>query len=218
MTDKHGWTPFHLPASQGHEEVVRVILGHMETEGVSAGSVDPNLRDDHLGETPLHLAALEGHDRTVKLLLQNGAEANLKRNDGNTPLHLAAYRRRARTVKVLLELGNADRTAKNSKNETAFSFAFKRRGAATVQQFLKRPSRIELEEIKDCDDKVMLWAARQKETHELVRLLLKERKIKLQNSIEAELDKLVNRGNWTALHWAVYHGENAVVWWLLRSS
>ena len=42
------------------------------------------------GETPLHKAAKNGHVDMVKLLISNGANKNIKNNDGKTAKDIAA--------------------------------------------------------------------------------------------------------------------------------
>lgn len=87
----------------------------------------------------------------------------------------------------------------------------------TVQPFLKGLDVSELEKIKDDDDNIMTWEARQKETHELVRLLLKREEKTLKKNIEAKLSKHTDRENWLAPDWAVNRGKYVVVWWILQS-
>ena len=49
---------------------------------------------DKVGNTPLHLAAYRGYVRMAELLIQNGAKANVKNNEGDTPLHTCISGRR----------------------------------------------------------------------------------------------------------------------------
>lgn len=45
---------------------------------------------DNNGATALFVAAASGHSKIVQLLIKNGADVNLKNNEGLTPLHAAS--------------------------------------------------------------------------------------------------------------------------------
>src|SRR6185369_8795136 len=61
--DEQGRTALHLAAMDGHEEMVRELIGKQ--------SADVNARDSN-GATPLHLAASHGHKQVVATLLAGG--------------------------------------------------------------------------------------------------------------------------------------------------
>jgi ankyrin repeat protein len=77
--NKKGWTPLHYAATNGHDDVVKVLLDH--SAYIDAGS--PN------GTTPLMMAARGGHLSTVKLLLDEGADLNVKNQLGLTAVDFA---------------------------------------------------------------------------------------------------------------------------------
>ena len=54
----------------------------------------------------------------VELLLENGAEPNMKDDDGSTPLHAACIRGNLEVVRLLLAHG-AEVGMRNKKNESA---------------------------------------------------------------------------------------------------
>lgn len=59
----------------------------------------------------------------MKLLIENGAEINIKDNDGNTPLHYAAKRGFMGIIRLLVENG-ADINAKNNDGQTPNDISF----------------------------------------------------------------------------------------------
>jgi ankyrin repeat protein len=71
-------TPLHDAASQGHAEVVNLLLEHWP-EGAR--------QKDNGGNTPLHTAAAHGHTAVVKLLVECWTEGKVEVNErGLTPL------------------------------------------------------------------------------------------------------------------------------------
>lgn len=72
-------TPMDLAASNGHENVVKVLI----EAGAEVNPVEKQR------STPLHLATREGHLGLVKFLLQNRADASKCDNSGLNSLDLA---------------------------------------------------------------------------------------------------------------------------------
>ena len=70
--NKPGWAPLHYAATNGHLEVMALLLEHHAF--IDAQS--PN------GTTPLMMAAMYGSPQAVKLLLDAGADVNLKNQLG----------------------------------------------------------------------------------------------------------------------------------------
>ncbi len=77
--NKPGWTPLHYAATNGHLEVINLLLEHHAY--IDAAS--PN------GSTPLMMAALYGTPATVKLLLEAGADPMLKNEQGLSAIDFA---------------------------------------------------------------------------------------------------------------------------------
>jgi len=70
--NKAGWTPLHYAATGGHLRVVAFLIGaHADVNAES-----PN------GTTPLMMAAMYANSDTVKLLLESGAEAYPRNDQG----------------------------------------------------------------------------------------------------------------------------------------
>ena len=91
-----GATPLASAASNGHTEVVRVLL-KARAEVNKAGNTD--------GETPLHLAADRGHTEVMLLLLAAGADVNQASYLEQTPLYTAAWWGHMDVVQILLKAG-----------------------------------------------------------------------------------------------------------------
>jgi len=89
-----GCTPLSWAAYNGHEEVVKILLGREE--------VNPD-KPDNSGKTPLSYAAQSGHEGVVKILLEREEVNPDKLNySGETPLSYAARNGHEGVVKILL--------------------------------------------------------------------------------------------------------------------
>lgn len=77
--NKPGWTPLHYAATNGHLDVMRLLLdSHAYIDAAS-----PN------GSTPLMMAAMYGTTDAVKLLLEAGADPTLKNALGLSAIDFA---------------------------------------------------------------------------------------------------------------------------------
>ncbi|QBC32019.1 ankyrin repeat domain-containing protein [Pandoraea sp. XY-2] len=77
--NKKGWAPLHYAATNGHDDIVQILLD--ASAYVDAES--PN------GTTPLMMAARGGHITTCKVLLDGGADVRLKNQIGMTAIDFA---------------------------------------------------------------------------------------------------------------------------------
>ncbi len=77
--NKPGWTALHYAATNGHLQIMDLLLEHHAFIDAQA----PN------GNTPLMMAAYFGTPEAVKLLIQAGADLNLRNQNGMTALDLA---------------------------------------------------------------------------------------------------------------------------------
>jgi ankyrin repeat protein len=82
-------------ALRGHLGVVKMLLPHMEGQGLDEA-------DDEEGRTALYWAAERGHEEVVGFLLSQGAAPGVPDEAGKTPCMRAAARGDVNVVKVLV--------------------------------------------------------------------------------------------------------------------
>lgn len=102
--NKKGWAPLHYAATNGHDDIVQILLD--ASAYVDAES--PN------GTTPLMMAARGGHITTCKVLLDGGADVRLKNQLGMTAVDFAVQSNQkeiADGLRKRLEQVNASRPA-----------------------------------------------------------------------------------------------------------
>ncbi len=89
--NKTGWTALHYAASNGHVDVIKMLLeNHAYIDAES-----PN------GSTPLMMASMYGNPQSVKLLLEEGADPLLKNQIGLTALQFAERAERPDSAEML---------------------------------------------------------------------------------------------------------------------
>jgi ankyrin repeat protein len=95
-----GWTPLHLAAFFGREEVARLLLER-------GADVNARSRSERFARanTPLHAAAANSQTAVAEMLIARGADVNAQDGHGFTPLALAANSRNDLLVILLLEKG-----------------------------------------------------------------------------------------------------------------
>ncbi|XP_058193230.1 uncharacterized protein LOC131310302 isoform X1 [Rhododendron vialii] len=96
MVKCFNWTPLHVAASRGQQELFQELL-HRNPELAKAL--------DSQQQSLLHLASANGHIEIVKALTQVRPEMCLARDrDGANPLHVAAMRGKVEIVKALIQV------------------------------------------------------------------------------------------------------------------
>jgi ankyrin repeat protein len=114
--DKDGFTPFMMACQNGQIDVVKVLLEHVGTEALQETDIQ--------GMTALHIAASWDNKEIVSFLLEQGAQADSRDEDGATPFMLACKMGHMGVVKMLLEhMGPQAFQETDTKGRTALHFA-----------------------------------------------------------------------------------------------
>ncbi|KAF0884089.1 RAI14 protein, partial [Crocuta crocuta] len=164
--DSEGKTAFHLAATKGHVECLRVMVTHgvdvtaQDTAGHSAlhlaaknshhecirkllqskcpaGSVDSS------GKTALHYAAAQGCLQAVQVLCEHKSPVNLKDLDGNIPLLLAVQNGHSEVCRFLLDHG-ADVNSRDKNGRTALMLACEISSPNIVEALIKKGADLNL--------------------------------------------------------------------------
>ncbi|KAH7937718.1 hypothetical protein HPB49_014930 [Dermacentor silvarum] len=120
-----GYSPLHQAATEGHEEVVRLLVKH---------NCLVDVQDEMHGNTALHEAAWKGYSRTIEVLCKNKANVYIKNKGGFSPLHLACQNGHNQSTRVLL-LAGCKPDIKNNYGDTPLHTA-SRYGHAGVLRIL----------------------------------------------------------------------------------
>ena len=125
-----GNTPLIWAARNGHEGVVKILLGR--------GDVDAD-KPNNSGRTPLSCAASRGHEGVVKILLgRHDVDPNGPKLSGETPLSWAALEGHEGVVKILLGRGDVDPNRPGFCDETPLWLAAMNGHEGVVKTLLGR--------------------------------------------------------------------------------
>jgi ankyrin repeat protein len=165
------------------------------------------------GTSAVLWAAHQGSPELVSLLIKAGADANAANNFGVTPLLEASRYGDAATIKALLD-GGADLAKATREGETPLMAAARAGSVAAVELLLAAGA--DVDAVEDLyEQTALMWAAA--EGHlEVVDMLLGKG---ANPNLKARATELTTRstradypsGGFTALHWAVRNGSEAVV-------
>src|SRR5581483_10637517 len=112
-----GWTPLHLAAFFGHEELANRLIDQGAKIDARSGNAMKN--------TPLHAAAAGGQTALVQLLLKRGADANATQEGGWTALHSAVQSGNREMAEMLIANG-AHVNVRASNNQSPLDLALSR--------------------------------------------------------------------------------------------
>ncbi|NXD27580.1 RAI14 protein, partial [Spelaeornis formosus] len=167
--DSEGRTAFHLAATKGHAECLRIMVTHgadvtaQDGAGHSAlhlaaknshpdcikrllQSKCPADCTDNSGKTALHYAAACGCLQAVQLLCEHKCPINIKDLDGNIPLLLAVQNGHTEVCKYLLDHG-ADINTRDKNGRTALMMACEASSLNIVEAFLRRGADVTLVDV-----------------------------------------------------------------------
>ncbi|NXB49266.1 RAI14 protein, partial [Leucopsar rothschildi] len=167
--DSEGKTAFHLAATKGHAECLRIMVTHgadvtaQDGAGHSALHVAaknshpdcikrllqskcPIDSTDNSGKTALHYAAACGCLQAVQLLCEHKCPINIKDLDGNIPLLLAVQNGHTEVCKYLLDHG-ADVNTRDKNGRTALMMACEASSLNMVEAFLRRGADVSLVDV-----------------------------------------------------------------------
>ncbi|XP_074426010.1 ankycorbin isoform X5 [Larus michahellis] len=167
--DSEGKTAFHLAATKGHAECLRIMVTHgadvtaQDGAGHSAlhlaaknshpdcikrllQSKCPTDSTDNSGKTALHYAAACGCLQAVQLLCEHKCPINVKDLDGNIPLLLAVQNGHMEVCKYLLDHG-ADINTRDKNGRTALMMACEAGSLNMVEAFLKKGADVSLVDV-----------------------------------------------------------------------
>jgi ankyrin repeat protein len=99
--NKPGWTPLHYAATNGHVEIIKLLLENY-------AFIDAPSPND---TTPLMMAAMYGSTKSVELLLEEGADPLLKNQQGMTATDFAQRGQRPDALQLLTTATRAKRPA-----------------------------------------------------------------------------------------------------------
>ncbi|NXM16673.1 RAI14 protein, partial [Ploceus nigricollis] len=167
--DSEGKTAFHLAATKGHAECLRIMVTHgadvtaQDGAGHSAlhlaaknshpdcvkrllQSKCPADSTDNSGKTALHYAAACGCLQAVQLLCEHKCPINIKDLDGNIPLLLAVQNGHTEVCKYLLDHG-ADINTRDKNGRTALMMACEAGSLNMVEAFFRRGADVSLVDV-----------------------------------------------------------------------
>ena len=112
-TDRYGESALTLAASQGHGDVVSLLINH---------NAEIDFQNTEDGNSALHLASQNGFLEIAEILIKNGANIDLRNKNGWTPLITAVALGRNDLVKMLIRCG-ADISVTDKRGKQALDLA-----------------------------------------------------------------------------------------------
>ncbi|KAM8793259.1 ankycorbin-like [Eudromia elegans] len=167
--DSEGKTAFHLAATKGHAECLRIMVTHGADVTAQDGAGHSALHlaaknshpdcikrllqckcpadsTDNTGKTALHYAAACGCLQVVQLLCEHKCPINIKDLDGNIPLLLAVQNGHTEVCKYLVDHG-ADINSRDKNGRTALMVACEAGSLNIVETLLRKGADVSLVDV-----------------------------------------------------------------------
>ncbi|NXA44818.1 RAI14 protein, partial [Nothocercus julius] len=167
--DSEGKTAFHLAATKGHAECLRIMVTHGADVTAQDGAGHSALHlaaknshpdcvkrllqckcpadsTDNAGKTALHYAAACGCLQVVQLLCEHKCPINVKDLDGNIPLLLAVQNGHTEICKYLVDHG-ADINTRDKNGRTALMVACEAGSLNIVETLLRKGADVSLVDV-----------------------------------------------------------------------
>ncbi|XP_068781292.1 ankycorbin-like isoform X2 [Struthio camelus] len=167
--DSEGKTAFHLAATKGHAECLRIMVTHGADVTAQDGAGHSALHlaaknshpdcikrllqgkcpadsTDNSGKTALHYAAACGCLQVVQLLCEHKCPINVKDLDGNIPLLLAVQNGHTEVCKYLVDHG-ADINTRDKNGRTALMVACEAGGLNIAEALLRKGADVSLVDV-----------------------------------------------------------------------
>ncbi len=149
LKDQHGSTALMWASSNGHSEVVELLLAYADRAGVLTEMLKARALN---GNTALTWAASRGRDEIVKMLLKTALEETdilvdlmqVRDNDGKTALSWAAGNGHVQVVRLLLRVAKGEGIladivqAQNNEGSTALMWAASNGHTEVVKNLLEK--------------------------------------------------------------------------------
>ncbi len=160
-----------LAATEGHADVVKVLLDHAAQDGVAAlQSAGIEAREPFMQRTALLKASEHGHAEVVEVLLAHGAKLEAVDAEQRTPLMIAATNGHLSVVERLVDKAPACVNAKDTHNRTALYKAAEA-GHLSVVEYLVEKAKADVD-ARDADKATALHQAADRGRVDVVKYLM----------------------------------------------
>ncbi|MCC6127993.1 MAG: ankyrin repeat domain-containing protein, partial [Chlamydiae bacterium] len=210
VVNKEQWTPLHLAAFNENLSILDSFFHHLPKDLLLQVASRPcckvlsYLLDRRVAlpvtpfkQTLLHVAAQTAQEDNVIVLLKYGLDLEERDLQGRTPLFLAAVQGHRGIIQRLLSQG-ARLDASSNEQETVLHLASFYGYAQILDDFLKDPLGLKLIHVQDSDGKTPL--------HRAVWGVSKPTIVKMLLDHGAD-PNVLNKYDYTPLHWAAKHGH-----------